>query len=86
MMMRTPVTYTPCATYLREQTGDIIKFAQFEEGNIRTKTCNNAESGDKSNGDSTIPQIISKEEMDAMNSVNESYNDLCDIKTTCSSS
>ena len=34
MAMRPSVTYTPCATYLREQTGDIITFTQFEEGNI----------------------------------------------------
>ena len=48
MVMRPEVTYTPCATSLREQTGDIITFAQFEEGNILTKTRNDAESGDKS--------------------------------------
>ena len=34
---------------LKEQTGDVITFAHFEEGNILTETCNNAESGDKSN-------------------------------------
>ena len=34
MVMRPDVTYTPCATSSREQTGDIITFAQFEEGNI----------------------------------------------------
>ena len=34
MLMRPAVTYTPCATSLREKTGDIITFAQFEEGNI----------------------------------------------------
>ena len=48
MAMRPAVTYTPCAMSLREQTGDIITFAQFEEGNILTKTRNDAESGDKS--------------------------------------
>ena len=32
MMMRLAVTYTPCATSSREQTGDIITFTQFEEG------------------------------------------------------
>ena len=35
------VTYTPCATSLREQTGDIITFAQFEEGDLLYETCNN---------------------------------------------
>ena len=34
MAMRPAVTYTPCDTSLREQTGDIITFAQFEEGYI----------------------------------------------------
>ena len=28
------VVYTTCATSSREQTGDIITFAQFEEGGI----------------------------------------------------
>ena len=37
MVMRPEVTYTPCATYLRKKTGDIIMFTQFEEGNILTK-------------------------------------------------
>ena len=31
---RPAVAYTPCATSSREQTGNIITFAQFEEGNI----------------------------------------------------
>ena len=47
MAMRPAVTYTPYATSLKEQTGDIIMFAQFEEGNILTETRNDAESGDK---------------------------------------
>ena len=34
MTMRPFVTYTPCATSSREQTGNIILFAQFEEGNL----------------------------------------------------
>ena len=48
MVMRLAVTYTPCATSLRGEIGNIITFAKFEEGNILTKTCNDAESGDKS--------------------------------------
>ena len=46
--MRPAVTYTPYGTSSRKQTGDIIKFTQFEEGNIWTETRNNAESGDES--------------------------------------
>ena len=42
------VTYTPYATSSKEQTRDVITFAQFEEGNLLTETCNNTESGDKS--------------------------------------
>ena len=34
MAMRPVVAYTTYITSLREQTGDIIMFAQFEEGNI----------------------------------------------------
>ena len=52
--MRPAVTYTQYATSLREQTGDVITLAQFEEGNIWTKTCNNAESGDESDDESII--------------------------------
>ena len=46
MAIRRYVTYTTYDTSSREQTVDIIKFEQFEEGNILTKTCNDAESGD----------------------------------------
>ena len=48
MAMRPAVTYTLYATSLREQTGDVVTLSQFEEGNILTETCNDAESGDKS--------------------------------------
>ena len=34
MVMRPAVTYTPYATSSKEQTGDVITFAQFEEGSI----------------------------------------------------
>ena len=40
--------------YLKEQTGDLIMFAQFEEGEIITKTRNDAESGDESNNESIM--------------------------------
>ena len=46
MAIRLALTYTPCVASLGGQTGDIITFAQFEEGNILTKTHNNAEIGD----------------------------------------
>ena len=49
--MRLAVKYTPYATSSREQTGDVITFTQFEEGNILTETRNDAESGDKSDNE-----------------------------------
>ena len=47
MVMCPAVMYTPYATYSKEQTGDVITFTQFEEGNILTETRNDAESGDE---------------------------------------
>ena len=37
MAMRPSVTYTPYATSSKEQTSDVITFAQFEEGNLMTR-------------------------------------------------
>ena len=48
MAMRPAVTYTLYETSSKEQTGDVITFAQLEEGNIVTETRNDAESGDES--------------------------------------
>ena len=49
--MHPAVTYTLYATSSNEQTGDVIKVAHFEEGNMLTKTRNDAESGDKSDNE-----------------------------------
>ena len=38
MAMRPSLMYTPCATYSRRKTGNIITFAQFEEGNLPSET------------------------------------------------
>ena len=76
MEMCPSVTYTPCATSSRGKTGDILTFTQFEEGNILTKTRNDAESGDESDNESIIPSLRSEEETDAMDSGNESDHDL----------
>ena len=46
MEMRPTVTYTAYATSSKEQTGNVITFTQFEEGNILTETSNDAESCD----------------------------------------
>ena len=73
------VSYTPYAASSREQIGDIITFTQFEERNLLSetqnllsKTCEDAWSDKKSGGNSTIPPLISEEEMDEMSSVDES--------------
>ena len=54
MAMRPAVTYTPYTMSSKEQTGDIITFAHFEEGNILTENHNDAESGDESNNESIM--------------------------------
>ena len=74
--MRPAMTYTPCATSQRGVTGDIITFAQFEEEYLLTKTCNNAESGDKSDDGLIMTPLLRKEEMGAIDSGDESEHDL----------
>ena len=71
MAMLPDVTYTLYATSSKQQTGDIITFAQFEEGGLLYETCHNAESGDESDDDSIMPPLISGEEIDAIDSGDE---------------
>ena len=66
------VSYIPCATYSKKQTGDIITLSQFSEVNLWSETCDDAESGDKSDDNSNMQPLLSEEDMDAMSSVNES--------------
>ena len=73
LAMRPYMTYKLCDTSSREQTGNIITFAQFEKENILTKTRNDVEIGDD---DSIIPTPMSEEDMDAMNSGDESDHDI----------
>ena len=72
MAMLPSVTYTPCATFLRGKTGNIITSAQFEESNLLSETRNDAESSDKSDDDPIIPPLVREEEMDVMDSGDES--------------
>ena len=51
MAMRPAVTYTPYATSSKEQTGYVITFAHFEEGNLLTESRNNTEIGDESDSE-----------------------------------
>ena len=67
------MTYTPYATSSREQTGDVITFAQFEEGNILTETRNDEESGDKSDSESLM---MSEQDMENLDSNEKSDHDL----------
>ena len=73
MVMRPEATYTPYATSPKEQTGNVITFTQFEEGNVLTETRNNAESGDESDNESIM---MSEQDMDAINSGDESDHDI----------
>ena len=61
--MSPAVSYTPYATYSREKTNNIITFALFEEVNLLSRNCDNAESGNESDDNSTMPPLISEEEM-----------------------
>ena len=75
MAVRPYETYTPCATSSREQTGDIITLEQFEQENLLSETNKDTEIGDESDDDSMMPPLLSKEDMDAMNSGNDSDHD-----------
>ena len=61
MAVHKSVTYTPCAKYSREKTGNIITFAQFEEGGLVTRTRNDAGIVDEYDDNSIIPPLLSKE-------------------------
>ena len=69
------MTYTPYAKSSKEQTGDIITLKFFEEGNLVSETSNDAESSEKYDDNSIIPPLLSKEEMDAMDSGDKSDDD-----------
>ena len=56
-----------------ERTDWRRNYAQFEEGGLLTKTRNYAESCDKSDSESLM---MNKQDMDAINSGDESYHDL----------
>ena len=71
--MRPDLAYTPCATFLREQTGNIITYAQFEAGNVLTKTLNDAEIGDD---DSIMSPLLIEENIIAMDYDDKSDYDL----------
>ena len=57
----------------KKKTGDVITFAQFEEGNILTETCNDSKSGDESDSKSIM---MSKQDMKNIDSNEQSDHDL----------
>ena len=73
MAMRPAVTYTLHSTSSKEQTGDVITFTHFEEGNILTETSNDAESGDESDNKSIM---MIKQDMENINYDDESDHDI----------
>ena len=58
--MSPSVTYTHCAKSSKEQTGNIITSAQVKEGGLLYETRNDAESGNESDEDSIMPQLLRK--------------------------
>ena len=71
--MRPAVTYTPYATSSKEQTGDVIIFAQIEERNLISETCNDTESGDESDSKSIM---MSKKDMENLDETEKFADDL----------
>ena len=78
MAMRPAVTYTPYATSSKEQTGDVITFAQFEEGNLLSETRNDTESGDESDSESIM---MSKKDMENIDEKERFDDDLISTET-----
>ena len=68
MAMRPIVTYT---TSSKEQTGDVITFAQFEERNLITETRNDTESDDESDSESIMMSEKYRENLDEKEKVED---------------
>ena len=82
------VTYTPYATSSKEQTGDVVMFAQFEEWDLLTETRNDTEIGDEYESESIMmseqgmKNIDGKEEFDDNHISTETLHDICDRNQT----
>ena len=76
--MRPAVTYTPYATSYKEQTSNVITFAQFEEGILLSETRNDTESGDKSNSKSIM---MSEKDMENLDETEKFDDDLISTET-----
>ena len=73
MVMQPSVAYTPYATSSKEQTSNVITFAQFEEGDILTETRNDAESGDEFDNESIM---MIEQDMEDIKSGDDSDHDI----------
>ena len=88
MAMRPAVTYTPYATSSKEQTGDVITFAQFKEENLLSETRNDTESGDESDSESIMMSVKYTENIDETEKFNddlistETLHNICDGNQT----
>ena len=78
MAMRPAVTYTPYATSSKEQAGNVITFAQFEEDNLIIETCNNKKSGDESDSESIM---MSEKDMENLDGKEKFDDDLINTDT-----
>ena len=78
MAMRPEITYTPYATSSKEHTGDVITFAQFEEGNLLTETRKDTESGNESDSESIM---MSKQDMVNLDEKGKFDDDLISTET-----
>ena len=88
MAMRLAVTYTTYATSSKEPTGDVITFAQFEEGDLLSETRNDTESGDESDSESIMMSERDMENLDETEKFDdnlistETLQDICDGNQT----
>ena len=76
--MRPAVTYTPYATSSKEQTGDVITFAQFEDGNLLSEARNDTESGDEYDSKSIM---MSEKDMENIDETEKFDDDLISTDT-----
>ena len=72
------MTYTPYATLSKEQTGNVITFAHFEEGNLMSETRNDTESGDESDSKSIM---MSEKDMENLDKTENFDDDLISTET-----
>ena len=63
---------------MQEKTGDIITFAQFEEGTLLSETRNDTESGDESDSESIM---MSEKDMENIDETEKFNDDLISTET-----